>query len=185
MTTILSVKYEASYSFLKNKQKINWSINDFEIGMCNNIMRASKIKLLPFDILFRNSILAWLYVEDLLRQFLTGPERPERGLRGEGGLQPHILAASEAKPFPSKRMAGLTDQSDFSRTTFTGHRVQALLLMKIQYSLLFREFSTCGILEALLGTNVLNDAKAAPFLVFFLQVAAEKKTLKTLQLWHH
>ena len=50
MTTILSVKYEASYSFLKNKQNINWSKNDIEIGMCNNIMRASKIKLLPFDI---------------------------------------------------------------------------------------------------------------------------------------
>ena len=139
MTTILSVKYEASYSFLKNKQNINWSINDFEIGMCNNIMRASKIKSLPFDIFFGNNIWAWLYVEDLLRQFLTGPAKP------------HLLPLSyfsciRSKTFSFKRMAGLGDQADFSRTVFTGHRVRALLLMKIHYLLLFRKFSTCGIL---------------------------------------
>ena len=36
--------------------------------------------------------------------------------------------------------------------------------------------------KALLRTNVLNDDTAAPFLVSFLQLTAEKKTPKTLQL---
>ena len=34
----------------------------------------------------------------------------------------------------------------------------------------------CIALKALLRTNVLNDVTAAPFLVVFLQLAAEKKT---------
>ena len=38
------------------------------------------------------------------------------------------------------------------------------------------------VLKALLRTNVLNDVTAAPFSVSFLQLAAEKKTPKTVQL---
>ena len=36
-------------------------------------------------------------------------------------------------------------------------------------------------LKALLRMNILNDVTAAPFLVSFLQLAAEKNTLKTVQ----
>ena len=38
------------------------------------------------------------------------------------------------------------------------------------------------ILKSLVRTNVLNDVTAAPFLVGFLQLAAEKKTSKPVQL---
>ena len=38
--------------------------------------------------------------------------------------------------------------------------------------------------KAILRTNVLNDVTAAPFSVFLL-LAAEKKTLKTMQLRRH
>ena len=124
MTTTLSVKYEASYSFLKNKQNTNWSINDFEIGMCNNIMRASKIKSLPFDIFFGNNIWAWLYVEDLLRKFLTGPAKPE-GLGG-GTCPLSYFSCIRSITFSFKRLAGLVDQAGFCRTVFTGLRVRAL-----------------------------------------------------------
>ena len=41
------------------------------------------------------------------------------------------------------------------------------------------------ILKILLHINVLNDVTAAPFLVGFLPLAAEKKTPKTVQLWRH
>ena len=38
------------------------------------------------------------------------------------------------------------------------------------------------VIKALLRKNVLNDITAAPFLVSFLQLAAEKKTSKMVQL---
>ena len=47
------------------------------------------------------------------------------------------------------------------------------------------EVSLAVNLKALLHTNVLNDITAALFLVSFLQLAAEKKTPKTVQLSHH
>ena len=64
--------------------------------------------------------------EDLLRQFLTEQAEPE-GLGGDC----------------IRRMPCLGDQADFHRTVFTGHGVRVL---EILYLLIFREFSTCGIL---------------------------------------
>ena len=40
----------------------------------------------------------------------------------------------------------------------------------------------CRVLKTLLCTNVLNDVTAAPFSFCFLQLAAEKKTPKMVQL---
>ena len=44
---------------------------------------------------------------------------------------------------------------------------------------------TPAILKSLHCTNVLNDVTVAPFSVFFLLLAAEKKTAEMVQLWHH
>ena len=41
------------------------------------------------------------------------------------------------------------------------------------------------LVKALVFTNILNDVTVAPFTVSFLQLAAEKKATKTVQLWHH
>ena len=46
-------------------------------------------------------------------------------------------------------------------------------------------FSQAKLLKSSRNKKDLNDVTAAPVLVFFLLLEAEKKTLKTGQLWHH